>query len=87
MGISFKLSKTGKRFHPKTLPSDAASFPVEEQEPDETVIAAPKKKSDTIPFSARKLVVLIVFRFLEKFCFQFMQIALRNYKVRFVSQA
>ncbi|KAK6124703.1 hypothetical protein DH2020_041558 [Rehmannia glutinosa] len=51
MGISFKVSKTGKRFHPNPLPPDAASFPVEDEESN-----ASKKSSDIISFSTRKLV-------------------------------
>ncbi|PIN09556.1 hypothetical protein CDL12_17857 [Handroanthus impetiginosus] len=51
MGISFKVSKTGKRFRPKPLPSDAASFPVKE---DESVDAVISKKCDSVSFSTRK---------------------------------
>ncbi|KAL0441332.1 UNVERIFIED_CONTAM: protein PHYTOCHROME-DEPENDENT LATE-FLOWERING [Sesamum radiatum] len=55
MGISFKVSKTGRRFNPKPAPLDVASLSVEEEEPNDAVITATKKKGDTISFSTRKL--------------------------------
>ncbi|KAL0354449.1 UNVERIFIED_CONTAM: protein PHYTOCHROME-DEPENDENT LATE-FLOWERING [Sesamum radiatum] len=55
MGISFKVSKTGRRFNPKLAPLDVASLSVEEEEPNDAVITATKKKGDTISLSTRKL--------------------------------
>ncbi|KAL3632864.1 hypothetical protein CASFOL_025848 [Castilleja foliolosa] len=55
MGISFKVSKTGRRFNPKPPSPGAASFPVEDKELDDVVAAASKQTSDSVSFSARKL--------------------------------
>ncbi|KAL6585219.1 hypothetical protein OROMI_004508 [Orobanche minor] len=56
MGISFKVSKTGKRFNPKPPPTNAASFTVEEEESKDVGIGASKKTSDNISFLTRKPV-------------------------------
>ncbi|KAL6560011.1 hypothetical protein OROGR_005128 [Orobanche gracilis] len=55
MGISFKVSKTGKRFNPKPQPTSSASFTVEEESKD-VGIGASKKTSDSISFLTRKPV-------------------------------
>ncbi|KAL6568319.1 hypothetical protein OROHE_004003 [Orobanche hederae] len=56
MGISFKVSKTGKRFNPKPPPTSAASFTVEEEESKDVGIGGTKKTSDNISFLTRKPV-------------------------------
>ncbi|KAG6428824.1 hypothetical protein SASPL_106861 [Salvia splendens] len=55
MGISFKVSKTGRRFRPKSLPSNAAVVRAEDDEFIDYQIAASKQKTDAASLSARKL--------------------------------
>ncbi|KAL6496917.1 hypothetical protein OROGR_028846 [Orobanche gracilis] len=56
MGISFKVSKAGKRFNPKPPPTGAASFTVEDEASKDVGIGASKKTSDSISFLTRKPV-------------------------------
>lgn len=58
MGISFTISKTGRRFYPKPQPPAAASFPVDDKESKDSAIAASKKRIDAFSFSTRKLMVI-----------------------------
>ncbi|KAH6793288.1 nuclear receptor coactivator [Perilla frutescens var. hirtella] len=55
MGISFKVSKTGKRFRSKPLPSNVAVLHADDEEANDAPIAASKSKIDAISFSSGKL--------------------------------
>ena len=61
MGISFKVSKTGRRFRPKPPLSNAVVLRANDEDLNDAPIAASKQKTDAIAFpAARKLVRLLI---------------------------